>query len=66
MEAEAAVAAAVDRVIASYSHDTDPTDQVLVQLSLTPVQVCGVLFTADLSLGLFLFCKCFCSAFLVT
>ncbi len=43
-----AVASAVDQVIESYGADCDPNDQILVQKSLTPVSVCGVIFTAEL------------------
>ena len=39
---------AISEVFASFGNGATPDDQVLVQLSLTPVKVCGVLFTADL------------------
>lgn len=42
-----AIEKAVEEVFASYG-TPGPIDQVLVQTSLTPVQECGVLFTADL------------------
>ncbi len=43
-----AVTSAVEQVIESYGGQCDPNDQILVQKSLTPVSVCGVIFTAEL------------------
>jgi choline kinase/gamma-glutamyl-gamma-aminobutyrate hydrolase PuuD len=54
---------AIKEVIASYGGAVAGNDQVLVQKSLTPVAVCGVLFTADLETHLSYFVLSFDTRF---